>query len=247
VSFGQIYTTTIDTTTPIISATSTNIGETTFTLSFNTNENSTSSINYGLTSIYTASSTNLVASSTHAFTLTGLSPNTLYNYIITVTDEYGNTATSSNQTFTTTAIPVPTPVPTSSGGGGGSSGGGSSYIPVSLSTQATSTVLITTASGTKNTKLCGTTDQGVIILLSNSKLNLKFGSKGNNVKLLQNFLNTQCFPIANSGIGSLGYETVKFSRLTREALIRFQKANNIFPANGYFGPKTKNFIKSLIK
>jgi hypothetical protein len=37
-------------------------------------------------------------------------------------------------------------------------------------------------------------------------------------------------------------ETDVFGALTRAALARFQAANNIVPAAGYFGPLTRAFI-----
>jgi hypothetical protein len=59
---------------------------------------------------------------------------------------------------------------------------------------------------------------------------------------LQRFLNTNGFPIAASGPGSLNNETDTFGELTRQALARFQAANGISPALGIFGPITKAFI-----
>jgi parallel beta-helix repeat protein len=59
---------------------------------------------------------------------------------------------------------------------------------------------------------------------------------------LQRFLNTNGFPIAQSGPGSLNNETDTFGELTRQALARFQQANGISPALGIFGPITKAFI-----
>lgn len=75
--------------------------------------------------------------------------------------------------------------------------------------------------------------------------NLATGMTGNDVKTLQEFLNTKGFLIARTGPGSPGNETVKFGALTRAALIRFQKANNILPAVGYFGPVTRNFVAGI--
>lgn len=74
---------------------------------------------------------------------------------------------------------------------------------------------------------------------------LKLNMTGEDVRALQKFLNNKGFMVAKSGIGSIGNETVKFGGLTRSALIRFQKANNISPAIGYFGPITRAKAKSL--
>lgn len=62
---------------------------------------------------------------------------------------------------------------------------------------------------------------------------------------LQIFLNTNGFPVALSGPGSLNNETDIFGNLTRQALAKFQAANNIAPAVGYFGPITREFIANM--
>jgi|GEM_PF-2396603 len=75
--------------------------------------------------------------------------------------------------------------------------------------------------------------------------NLNTNTAGPNVSTtreLQRFLNTNGFPVAVSGPGSLDNETDTFGELTRQALARFQKANGISPALGVFGPITKAFI-----
>ncbi len=73
--------------------------------------------------------------------------------------------------------------------------------------------------------------------------NLEFGMTGEDVKALQQWLNTNGYRVASSGPGSPGNETTKFGGATRSALIKFQKANGITPAAGYFGPKTRAAAK----
>lgn len=73
--------------------------------------------------------------------------------------------------------------------------------------------------------------------------NLKIGMIDKEVKLLQEYLNNNGYLVAKSGPGSKGKETTKFGAGTRNALIRFQKAKNIKPAVGYFGPTTRDLIK----
>jgi peptidoglycan hydrolase-like protein with peptidoglycan-binding domain len=68
------------------------------------------------------------------------------------------------------------------------------------------------------------------------------GSIGNDVKNLQIFLNTHGFTIATTGPGSAGHETTMFGSLTKAALAKFQKANKITPAVGYFGLITRGKI-----
>ncbi len=72
--------------------------------------------------------------------------------------------------------------------------------------------------------------------------NLSTGQKGNDVKTLQQYLNSKGFIVSTSGAGSPGNETTTFGSLTRVALTKFQKASNISPAVGYFGPITRAYI-----
>ena len=76
--------------------------------------------------------------------------------------------------------------------------------------------------------------------------NLSFGSRGNDVRQLQIFLNTHGYPVSTTGPGSPGNETTIFGYATKAALIRFQKANNIDPI-GVMGPMTRGRVNSLIK
>jgi len=74
---------------------------------------------------------------------------------------------------------------------------------------------------------------------------LKAGSTGDDVKGLQVFLNTHGYAVASSGPGSPGNETTRFGAATRAALAKFQKANGISPAAGYFGPKTRAAVNGM--
>ncbi len=74
---------------------------------------------------------------------------------------------------------------------------------------------------------------------------LKLNMSGEDAKQLQKLLNANGYTISSTGPGSIGNETNKFGPLTQKALIRFQKANNIVPSAGYFGPKTRAVMKEL--
>ena len=74
---------------------------------------------------------------------------------------------------------------------------------------------------------------------------LEVGIEGQDVKALQVFLNTNGYAVAASGVGSRGSETTYFGTLTRVALGRYQAANNIKPAAGYFGPITRAHIAKV--
>lgn len=68
---------------------------------------------------------------------------------------------------------------------------------------------------------------------------LKKGSKGKEVKILQEFLNQNGFIIASTGPGSLGKETETFGLATDAAVKRWQKANGL-KDDGIVGPVTWN-------
>lgn len=75
--------------------------------------------------------------------------------------------------------------------------------------------------------------------------NLDLGSTGEDVRELQKYLNRNGFTISAGGAGSPGNETTYFGYATQTALIKFQKANNISPAVGYFGPLTRAVVNSM--
>jgi len=77
--------------------------------------------------------------------------------------------------------------------------------------------------------------------------NLTLGSINNDVKELQKYLNANGFIVAKTGPGSKGKETTMFGRATKASLIKFQKANNIKPSVGYFGPLTRDYINKKNK
>ena len=74
---------------------------------------------------------------------------------------------------------------------------------------------------------------------------LKVGISGADVKMLQQWLNAHGFSVAKSGPGSPGSETTMFGGATRAALAKFQAANKIVPAAGYFGPKTRATVNGM--
>lgn len=75
---------------------------------------------------------------------------------------------------------------------------------------------------------------------------IKAGFVGRDAWELQKFLNSKGFMVALSGPGSLGNETERFGAGTRNALIKYQKARGITPANGLLGPLTRKIINSEI-
>jgi len=75
---------------------------------------------------------------------------------------------------------------------------------------------------------------------------LRIGSVSQDVKELQKYLNNNNFIIDTTGIGSPGKESVFFGTLTQKALIKFQKANKIKPAVGFFGSITRKVVNKKI-
>ena len=75
-------------------------------------------------------------------------------------------------------------------------------------------------------------------------MNFELNMRSPDVVRLQHFLNTNGYLIATSGRGSLGKETEIFGFGTQSALKQYQKDHNISPANGSFGPATREYINS---
>jgi peptidoglycan hydrolase-like protein with peptidoglycan-binding domain len=81
------------------------------------------------------------------------------------------------------------------------------------------------------------------------------GSRGNDVRELQKFLNKNGFSVAVSGLGSPDNETEYFGDATKQALIKFQDAYRekiLVPAGlnrgtGYFGRITRTFVDEMNK
>jgi len=73
---------------------------------------------------------------------------------------------------------------------------------------------------------------------------LDVGSTSNDVMELQKFLNANGYTLASTGAGSPGNETSYFGPATRSALAKYQAANDISPAVGYFGPLTRASVNA---
>jgi hypothetical protein len=90
---------------PVISAISSGTPTTTSaTITWTTDEAATSQVNYGSTTSYGTASSSAALVTSHSITLTGLSASTTYDFQVESVDAAGNTATSSNQTFTTDVV-----------------------------------------------------------------------------------------------------------------------------------------------
>lgn len=112
--------------------------------------------------------------------------------------------------------------------------------PIFLDNTATSKAIVTSV--TPNTSV-------VAILSTISDIqkitqDLKFGMTNPDVKILQLFLIAQSKGPQAKALAIHG-GTNYFGKLTKLALSEWQKANNITPNSGYFGPKTRTKIKDL--
>ncbi len=74
---------------------------------------------------------------------------------------------------------------------------------------------------------------------------LKKGMSGKDVMLLQNYLVAQDTGPAAKVFAQHGANNY-FGKFTQAALIEFQKAYGILPATGYYGPKTRKYIKDHV-
>ncbi len=73
---------------------------------------------------------------------------------------------------------------------------------------------------------------------------LQVGSTGEDVRALQQYLNSHGYTVAESGPGSAGSETTMYGNATKAAVIKLQTAAGISPAVGYFGPKTRAYVNA---
>ncbi|MES2623393.1 MAG: fibronectin type III domain-containing protein [Patescibacteria group bacterium] len=251
VSFDKAIT--LDQTPPVISNVVATPTGTSVTITWDTNEVATSRTAYGTVSglnMYMATTSDLTFVATHTVMLTGLAPGTRYYYVVGSGDASSNSASSDEQSFVTSATPITTPATSVSySGGGGGSTSGTPYVAPTTASLTQTMVPVYTCNA--ETKTCVITYVAVQTPATSSPSgsvmftrDLKLGVKGNDVLALQQFLNRQGFTVAKSGAGSKGKETTLFGPATKNALIRFQKYYKIYPSVGFFGPLTKQFIKT---
>ncbi len=120
-------------------------------------------------------------------------------------------------------------------------GGGRVYAIAGPVTATTPTVPVVPVTGTTVT---GVTVTGGSAAPAFAR-NLQAGMSGTDVQALQKFLNGRGFMVALAGPGSAGNETTFFGALTKAAVAKFQAANGISPAVGFFGPITRAFVAGM--
>ena len=184
---------------------------TTATISYTSDYLAKHNVTYTATSTTTTSWTDFETGA-QSIDLTGLSPETTYTFIVGSQDASGASWPAASDTFETPACPS-----TSPGGGGGGGGGG--YVPPVIPPVQPPVTPPTVTLGS---------------VCSAIARNLTVGMKGQDVKDLQNFLNSKGYNVGKAD-GSFGPRT-------RSGLAKFQSANRISPAVGFFGPKTRAVV-----
>ena len=172
--------------------------------------------------IYNTDTNALIATTTSnntTYSISNLTKGSTYLYYITATNIGGQSASS-----TAVMLTVPNDIANSVSYWTPGSSSGIRFVPASLLPNSVASSTSVTA----------------YMPFSRS---LTQGAKGDDVKRLQQYLNSKGFIIALSGVGSKGKETGLFGPATKAALIKFQKAMKITPAVGFFGPLTRGVIK----
>jgi hypothetical protein len=148
------------------------------------------------------SNTGSFATSSYTDNASSLACNTTYHYRFFATNSIG-TASSTDQSFVTSACPVSTPP----GGGGGGGGGYVPPITIQPSNCPTGLICTPTATTTIATTTCSTSSSALPSYVST----LTIGSRGTNVTNLQTFLAIQ-------GFTKQQYITGYFGAVTEAAL-----------------------------
>lgn len=179
-----------------------------------------------------------------------------------VVEEEEENTEEDNQETSSSSSSSSTGSSSSSGGGGSSSGGGGGgSAPRSSGTQAspaqiaslvsqlqTLVNLLESLGGTVSPSLRASVNSLTATYAPSSGAtfyrNLTIGSRGEDVRALQRYLNQQGFVLASTGAGAPGQETTYFGPKTRAALAAFQSTHAINPPVGYFGPITRGYVQS---
>lgn len=122
----------------------------------------------------------------------------------------------------------------------------------------TTTSSTTTPNNTNNNNNTGTTNTSnpinVNIPLCEISRSLRIGSRGEDVRCLQRFLNYSGYTIASNGAGSPGNESTYYGSATASAVTRWQNANssqvlapfNLSSGTGLFGSGSFSYYVTLV-
>ncbi len=220
-----------DTTPPIISSlTANSITSSGATITWTTDDPSSTKVIYSIDTSYgnSTSETNTVTRVTsHSTNLTGLLACTTYNYKAVSVNAASGSTTSSASSFTTT----------------GCASRSSSGSIVAKFVCKDASALNYSNFGRHNQDLCKYQTVSTLLITPIASpvsivRNLFYGVSGEDVKKLQSVLIGEGFTIP---AGVTGF----FYSQTQSALREFQKKHGITPSIGYFGPITREKMKSL--
>jgi len=238
------------------------------TVGWTTNLAATTTIDYGTSVSYGSSVNDTNQTTGDSLTLSGLSANTIYHFAI-IAYANGTSTASGDNTFTTAALPS-SGGGEGGGGGGGSVGvagsygspylsGGGTGAPSAPQVAATTTPPAAGSAASIEAEINALTAQLHVLLaearrgsssatVSTSSYaftrNLSYGTTGNDVQELQQFLISENSGPAARKLKAHG-TTRNFGILTLNALKEFKKAAGIKPASGYFGPITRAYVNAL--
>ena len=179
--------------------------------------------NYGPTTEYGdiyKEESNSYSTGSFSYKISDLDCNTTYHYQAYATNDAGTTY-GEDTTFTTSKC----------------SSHGSKVVGGSVYTSSSSKNI----NNQNITNTSNSTDNKTVLTFTRI---LKLNILGDDVKILQQWLNNHGYIVTSTGLGSLNNETTKFGPLTKKAVIAFQKANNLDP-DGIVGPLTLAKMNSL--
>jgi hypothetical protein len=174
---------------------------------------------------------------------TSLSSGTSYSYTVASYDNENNQSNQSASASATTSSP-PVTSSHSSGGGGGGGGGGIIASTTSIAYLQNQIKILMAQLQALQAILASRNGGSGTFTTYNFTRDLSLNMAGDDVRALQQFLNTHGFIVANTGPGSPGNESTFFGAKTYQALVKFQASVNL-PSSGFFGPMTRTYIKGM--
>ena len=211
------------------------------TVSWNTNIIATSRVEYGLDGNFGQNVTSASYTSNHSLVITGLTPKTIYHYILKSVSSDGGMGYTTDKTFITDVKTNITPAPTT---------GNQTTIAALQAQLAQLQALLLqllsqqvgTTTGTGTSKFVG------IPAGFTFTRNLSLGMIHNDVKYLQILLNSDPDTrVVLTGAGSSGKETTKFGSATKAAVLKFQLKYKITGGTGSVGPSTRAKLNQILQ
>jgi hypothetical protein len=204
---------------------------------------STQGVVYGTALTYGATTTSSGDFGNGAFisSISGLSCNTLYHVAAFAANSQG-VSYGGDVSFTTSAC--------DSGGGSGISSTGGVSVPANgpilgslqISNQSEQQSTASTSIGTFAPNTPSSPSGQIYVFPFNRQL----WDRGEDIRNLQKYFNQHGYLVSPTGLGSPGNEIVILGTKTVAAIQKFQKANGI-PTTGYFGPKTRAKLNSILQ